>query len=417
MTTASPGAFATAQAQLNEAADALGLDDGLRAVLQQPRRELRAAIPVRRDDGTVRVFPAFRVQYNDARGPCLGGVRWHANESADLARALAANMTWRAAVLGLPAGGSQGAVACDAKKLSDAEKDRLARGYVRAFARDLGPDRDVLAPDLYTAPETMAWMLDEFEAIRGASAPSVATGKPTALGGIEGQAEAMARGAIRCVRDIAAAAGLDPAGACAVQGFGNAGLHAARLHARLLGGGRLVAVTDASGGIYAAAGLDPDAVAEHKRKSGRVAGFPGARPITNEDLLEINADTIYLAAMEGVVTRQNADRIRARIVCELAGAAVTPEADRILHLRGVHAIPDLLAGGGALVAAHIEYAQGRSGLPPSAEDAARRVEDALARAAAEVLAVQRERNVPLRLAAQLLAVGRVAEAVRRRGWA
>ncbi|MBU1695079.1 MAG: Glu/Leu/Phe/Val dehydrogenase, partial [Verrucomicrobia bacterium] len=305
--------FKVAQAQFDEAAEVLGLEPAMRELLRWPRRQYRFTIPVKMDDGSTKVFHGYRVQYNDARGPNKGGIRWHPDETIDTVRALAAWMTWKCAVVDIPLGGGKGGVTCDPKKLSEGEKERLARGWMRVMARELGEHRDVPAPDVYTTPQIMAWMMDEFEVITGRSHPAVITGKPLALGGSQGRGDATARGGVYCVREACRALGINPKGRYAIQGFGNAGQFAALLHPEILGGGTLVAVTDTSGGAYNPNGLDPKAVVEYKLKTGRVATFPGSEPISNEDLLELELEVLYPAALENVITEANADRIKARI--------------------------------------------------------------------------------------------------------
>ncbi len=408
--------FEMAQAQFDEAAAFLALEPAARDLLRWPSREFQFTIPLRMDDGSTRVFHGYRVQYNSARGPCKGGIRWHASETIDTIRALAAWMTWTCAVADIPLGGGQGGITCDPKKLSLAEKERLARGWMRAAARELGENRDIPAPDVYTTPQIMAWMLDEYEAITGQSHPAIITGKPLALGGSLGRQDAAARGGVYAVREACGALHLDPCGDFAIQGFGNAGRHVALLHPEVLGGGRLVAVSDTSAGLYDPNGLDPKALIEHKKKTGRLAGFPGAKPITNEDLLELDVDILYPAAMESVITGENAERIKARIVCELANGPSTPEADRILHVNGVHVIPDFLANAGGAVVSYFEQVQGVCNYFWSLDEIHRQLDRKITEAYQQVFRVHQERNIHMRLAAYLVAIGRVAEAIKLRGW-
>ncbi|OQA24577.1 MAG: Glutamate dehydrogenase [Verrucomicrobia bacterium ADurb.Bin345] len=409
-------AFAVAQAQFDEAAGILGLEPAMRELLRWPRREYRFTIPLRLDDGSTQVMHAYRVQYNDARGPCMGGVRWHPDETMDTVRALAAWMTWKFAVLDIPLGGGNGGVTCNPKKLSIAEKERLARGWMRVMARELGQDRDIPAPDVYTTPQVMAWMADEFETIAGYSHPAVIAGKPPALGGSQGRTDATARGGVYCVREACRTLGVDPNGAFAVQGFGNAGQHVALLHPEILGGGCLVAVSDTSGGVYNPNGLDPKALVDHKLRTGQVSGFPGSEPITNEDLLELEVNVLYPAAMENVITQSNADRIRARICCELADGPSTPEADTLLHVRGVHVIPDFLANAGGMIVGYFEQVQGKNNYFWTLDIVHRQLDRRMTEAYQSVYRLHKEKSVPMRLAAYLVAVSRMAEAVKLRGW-
>ncbi len=408
--------FHVAQAQFDEAAELLGLEPALRELLRWPAREYKFTIPVKMDDGSTQVFHGYRVQYNDARGPNKGGIRWHPDETMDTVRALSAWMTWKCSVVGIPLGGGKGGVTCDPKRLSAGEKERLARGWVRVVARELGEHRDCPAPDVYTTPQIMAWMMDEFETIVGRSHPAVITGKPLALGGSQGRGDATARGGVICVREACAKLGTDPKGTFAVQGFGNAGQYAALLHPEILGGGTLVAVSDTSGGIYCAEGLDPKAIVDFKLKTGKVAGFPGTKAITNEELLELPVDVLYPSALENVITGANAGRIKAKISCELANGPTTPEADRILCANGVHVIPDFLANAGGVTVSYFEQVQGTYNYYWSLEEVQRLLDRKMTDAYQTVFKMHKDRSVHMRLAAYLVSVQRVAEAVKLRGW-
>lgn len=408
--------FTIAQTQFDEAAEILGLDPAMRELLRWPQREYTFTIPVKMDDGTSQVFRAFRVQYSDARGPGKGGLRWHPEETLDTVRALAAWMTWKTAVVDIPLGGAKGGVVCNPKALSEGEKERLARGWMRVMARELGFDRDVPAPDVYTTPQIMAWMMDEYEVIKGRSHPAVITGKPLPLGGSEGRKDATARGGVLCVGYAAKKLGIDPTGPYAIQGFGNAGQYAALLHQELLGGGKLVAVSDTSGGIYSSDGLDPRELVRHKLKHGQVKGFPGSQPMDPEEVLLTDAQVVYPAALENVITRQNAGNIKAKIVCELANGPTTPNADKILHERGVHVIPDFLANAGGVTVSYFEQVQGNMNYFWSLDEIHRKLDYHMSRAYEAVHSMHQEQEVHMRMAAYLVAVNRVAEAVKLRGW-
>ena len=409
--------FAVAQAQFDAAAAFLGLDQDLAEFLRWPRREFVFTVPVRMDDGRTRTVQGYRVQYNNARGPCSGGLRWHADGTPLAGRAMAAGMTWRTALMDLPLGGAAGGLMCDSKKFSETEKERAVRGWMRAMARELGPQRDIITPDIYTTPQIMAWLRDEYEAITGQSCPAVVTGQPVALGGSLGRDDATARGGVLAVREACrVVAEVDPQGAYAIQGFGNAGQNAALLHPEILGGGRLIAVADTSGAIYNKNGLDPQAVVTYKRKTGQVAGFPGVEPIGAEDLLELKVEVLYPVALEGVITGNNADQINAKIICELADGAITPEAETILHVKGVHVIPDFLANAGGVTASYFEQVHGGDDHGCTRAEMHRLLDAKMTRAYQDVYEMHKNRNVPMRLAAGLLAVSRVAEAVRLRGW-
>ncbi len=408
--------FKVAQQQFDEAAEILGLEPALRELLRWPRREYRFTIPVKMDDGSTQVFHGYRVQYNDARGPNKGGLRWHPEETIDTVRALAAWMTWKTAVVDIPLGGGKGGVTCDPKKMSEGEKERLARGWMRVVARELGEHRDVPAPDVYTTPQIMAWMMDEFETIVGRAHPAVITGKPIALGGSQGRNDATARGGVYTVREACKKLDVDPTGTYAIQGFGNAGQYAALLHREIFNGGKLVAVSDTSGGVYNPDGIDPREIVDHKLNTGKVTGFPGTKPISNEDLLELEVNVLYPSALENVITADNASRIKARISCELANGPTTPEADAILHKNGVHVIPDFLANAGGVTVSYFEQVQGTYNYYWPLEQIHRDLDRHMTRAYTEVYQMHKEMNVHPRLGAYLVAINRVAEAVKLRGW-
>ncbi|MCU0571513.1 MAG: Glu/Leu/Phe/Val dehydrogenase [Syntrophobacteraceae bacterium] len=408
--------FKIAQQQLGEAASALGLDAATHELLRWPMHEIKVTLPVRMDDGSTRIFHAFRVQYNTARGPAKGGIRWHPQETIDTVRALAAWMTWKTAVVDIPLGGGKGGVVCNPKELSETEKERLARAYIRALARSMGGARDVPAPDVYTTPQIMAWMMDEYETIVGESHPGVITGKPVALGGSQGRGDATARGGIYVTREAATAHNVDlTGGAMAVMGFGNAGQHAALLGEEILGL-RLIAASDSKGGVLNPGGIDTKTLIEFKRKTGMLRGFPGAEPISNEDLLEQEVAVLFPAALENVITRENAPRIRCRICCELANGPTTPEADVILAEKGIIVLPDFLANAGGVTVSYFEQVQNAYNLYWELQEVHWRLDKKMTRAFASVLEMSRRSRIGLRQAAYLVAVARVAEACKLRGW-
>ena len=406
-----------AQSQFDEAASFLDLEPALSEFLRWPMREFRFTIPVKMDDGHTKTFHGYRIQYNNARGPTIGGIRWHPDESLNLGRAMSAWMTWRTALADLPLGGAGGGVIADPKKMSDGEKERLARGWMRAMASEMGEKRDVATPDVYTTPQVMAWMMDEYETIARGSHPGATAGKPLALAGSQGRNDATARGGVLLVREACKALGLEPKETTfAIQGCGNAGQYVALLHPEILGGGKLVAVSDTSGGVHNAAGLDPRALIEHKMKTGKISGFPGANPISNEDLVELEVDVLYPAAMENVITDRNADQIKAKILCELADGPTTPEADRILHVKGVHVIPDILANAGGVIASYFELVQGSYNYYWALDGINQQLDRKMSDAYRAVHKMSKDRKLSPRLAAYVVAVSRVAEAVKLRGW-
>ena len=409
--------FQIAQQQLDEAVAKLGLDKATHEFLRWPMREYHFTLPVKMDNGATHIFKGFRVQYNCARGPTKGGIRWHPEETIDTVRALAAWMTWKTSVVDIPLGGGKGGIVCNPKEMSDGEKERLARAYIRAVGRELGVHRDVPAPDVYTTPQIMAWMMDEFETIVGHSHPGMITGKPLEIGGSQGRGDATARGGVYCVREAAKALNVNVSKASyAIQGFGNAGQFAATLHPEILGGGTLIAASDSRGGVINTNGIDPKAIVRHKLETGSVLNFPGTKPISNEDLLELQVDVLYPSALEGVITDRNASNIKAKIMCELANGPTTPEADKILFERKIYVLPDFLANAGGVTVSYFEQVQNTYNYYWSVEDIHKQLDRRMTLAFDAVHAMAEKHNAPYRLAAYMVAVDRVAQACRTRGW-
>jgi len=408
--------FKIAQRQLDEAARKLELDRGTAEALRWPMRELHLTFPVKMDDGRVQVFHGFRVQYNDARGPCKGGIRFHPDETIDTVRALSAWMTWKTAVVDIPLGGGKGGVICNPKELSEGELERISRSFFSKLAHFVGPTIDVPAPDVYTTPQIMAWMLDEFEKAHGQKAPGVITGKPLPLGGSQGRGDATARGGVYTVREAARQLGLNLKGAtCAIQGYGNAGYYAATLSRELLGM-KVIAVTDSRGGAMNKDGLDPEKLNEHKRKTGSVVGTPGTMPISNEEVLELDVMVLFPSALENVITEKNADRVKARIIAELANGPTTPEADQILFKNNRFVIPDFLCNAGGVTVSYFEQVQNAYNYYWELDEVHQRLDKKMTKAFADVYEMHKRFEVHMRLAAYLVAVQRVAEAMKLRGW-
>ncbi len=408
--------FKIAQHQLDEAAAILGLDPATHALLREPLRQLIVSIPVRMDDGSVKVFQGYRVQYNDARGPCKGGLRWHPDETLDTVKALAAWMTWKTAVVDIPLGGGKGGVTCNPKELSPTEQERLARGYIRAVWKILGEQTDIPAPDVYTNPQIMAWMMDEYSIIRGYMIPGVITGKPLALGGSAGRDDATARGGIYTTREAGQVLGLNLRGAtAAIQGYGNAGQHAHQLAEEVLGM-RVVAVSDSKGGIYQEDGLGFESTMRYKHETGSVVEMPHTTPLTNAELLELDVTVLFPAALENVITEANAPNISAKIVAELANGPTTPEADQILHVKGVYVIPDFLCNAGGVTVSYFEQVQNAYNYYWPLEMVYERLDKKMTAAFHAVHKMAQAKRVHNRLAAYLVAVERVAEAAKLRGW-
>jgi len=412
----SPNPFEVAQQQLDEAAELLQLDTAIHHLLRWPLRELHVTLPVRMDDGSTKIFHGFRVQYNDARGPTKGGIRFHPDETVDTVRALAAWMTWKCAVVDIPLGGAKGGVICNPKEMSDRELELLSRAYIRQVGRIIGLEKDVPAPDVYTTPQIMAWMADEYAFMKGYNEFGVITGKPLALGGSAGRGDATARGGIYCLREAGQKLDIELQGAtAAIQGYGNAGSFAHKLGVELVGL-KVVAVSDSKGGIFSEDGLDYDQVLAHKQKTGSVIDFPGTEPITNEALLELDVTVSIPSALESVITDRNAADIKAKIIVELANGPTTPEADKILFEAGTYVIPDFLCNAGGVTVSYFEMVQNAYDYYWTEELVHERLDEKMTAAFHTVHDAAQEHKVHNRLAAYLVAVNRVAEAVKLRGW-
>ena len=410
--------FKIAQAQLGLAAGKLNLDKGTHEALRWPMRELHVTIQVKMDNGETRTFKGFRVQYNDARGPTKGGIRFHPAETIDTVRALAAWMTWKCAVVDIPLGGGKGGVICNPRELSVGELERLSRRYIDQIGRMIGPEKDVPAPDVYTTPQIMARMMDEFSKIRGYNERGVITGKPLALGGSAGRHDATARGGVFTVRETSKVIDFAPK-TYAIQGFGNAGQYAASLTPEILGEElKLVAVSDSRGGIYNGDGFDVDKVIAHKVKGRPVSDFndPGTEKIDNATLLTLDVDILYPSALENVITSKNADDIKARIVAELANGPTTPEADKVLYEGGKYVIPDFLCNAGGVTVSYFEGVQNAYNYYWDLEEVYTKLDKKMTRAFHAVHDMAVEQNVDNRTAAYMVAVKRVAEAMKLRGW-
>jgi len=408
--------FEVAQRQVDKCADFLKLDPSTRAMLRMPKREVHVTFPVRMDDGSVKVFQGFRILYNDARGPAKGGIRFHPDETIDTVRALSAWMTWKCALLDLPLGGGKGGVICDPKALSTSELERLSRAYIQNTYQLIGPEIDVPAPDVYTTPQIMAWMMDEYSKIMGKSQFGVITGKPLCIGGSKGRGDATARGGMYAIREAAEAFGIDLAKATvAIQGYGNAGTHAARLSKELFGC-KVVAVSDSKGGVFNKAGLDPAAVFKCKEETCSVVNLAGAKQITNDELLALNVDILIPAAMEDAITDKNAAKVKAKIVAELANGPTTPEADDILYKNGVHVIPDFLCNAGGVTVSYFEMVQNFQMYCWDEKEVYERLESRMVAAYHSVLNTSKQYKINMRQAAYVRAVERVVEAMKLRGW-
>jgi len=407
--------FKIAQMQLESAVDILGIEPEVHDILKEPKRILQVRIPVKMDDGTTKTFTGFRVQHNDARGPTKGGIRFHPDETIDTVKALASWMTWKCSVVGIPYGGGKGGIICNPKELSEGELERLSRAYVRAVVQIISPLKDVPAPDVYTTPQIMAWMMDEYSAICQYNAPGIITGKPIPVGGSLGRGSATAQGGVYCIREAAQILGIELKGATAViQGYGNAGYHAARILTEM--GVKVVGLSDSRGGIYNADGFDPENVSDFKRKNGSLVNYPGAMALTNEEVLELECDILCPAALENQITGANADNVKAKIVAEIANGPVTPDADKVFIKKGIYDIPDFLCNAGGVTVSYFEWVQNQAGLYWSEEKVAKRLDEIMTKAFHAVHDTADEKGIYTRTAAYVVAVSRVVEAMKLRGW-
>ena len=403
-----------AQAQFDAAADRLKLNDDLRAILREPKRELIVHFPARMDDDSVRMFTGFRVQHNINRGPAKGGIRYDANVSLDEVKALAMWMTWKCAVVGIPFGGAKGGVICNPKAMSEAELERMTRRYATEISLLIGPHSDIPAPDVNTNSQVMAWIMDTYSMHAGYTVPAVVTGKPLDIGGSEGRVEATATGVAATVEMAAAEMNMPLKDArVAVQGFGNAGSIAARLlHDK---GCRVVAVSDTQGGIYEEGGLDPAKVIRHKQEHGTVVGYGNAERVSIEGVLEVPCDILIPAATENQLTGDNAQKVQARLIAEAANGPTTPEADAIFFERGVRVIPDILANAAGVTVSYFEWVQDLQSFFWTSDEIAAKLSHVMARAYSEVSELAQNKGCDMRMAAYMLAIGRVASATKLRG--
>lgn len=400
--------------QFDIAAECLNLEPWLAEKIKYPRREFVVRFPLRFDDGRTELLSGFRVQHNTLRGPAKGGIRYHPSVDQDEVRALAGWMTWKCAVVNIPYGGAKGGVQCDPSTMSAGEIERLTRRYTWEISPIIGPDQDIPAPDVNTNPQVMAWIVDTYSVFKGYTCNSVVTGKPLEIGGSLGRLKATSRGVIFMLQEAAKILNINPADATAVvQGYGNVGYHAAQLAEEI--GVKVVAVSDVKGGIYNPNGLDTARVYAHCQETGSVVDYPEADTISNAALLELPCDILIPAALEGQITRANADRINARLIVEGANGPTTPFADDILEDKGVFVVPDILANAGGVTASYFEWVQNVQKLFWTEDDVNQRLHQIMTRAFHEVYGICEKEKVKMRTAAYMLAVGRVAAAKRLRG--
>ncbi|HEX9037158.1 MAG TPA: Glu/Leu/Phe/Val dehydrogenase [Ktedonobacterales bacterium] len=409
-----PNLYAMALEQFEAAAERLGLDQGVRAILRVPQRELAVNFPVRMDDRRVEMFSGFRVQHNIDRGPAKGGIRYDAAVSLDETRALAMWMSWKSAVIDIPFGGAHGGVVVDPKRLSESELERLTRRYATEISILMGPNSDIPAPDINTNSQIMAWIMDTYSMHEGYSVPAVVTGKPLSIGGSEGRNEATGTGVVMILRRAAEDAGIDlKSSAVAIQGFGATGLIAAELLSDL--GVRVVSVSDRGHALYNADGLDIAAAQQHKAATGSLAGFTGAKALPAHHALEVACDILIPAATQTQITRKNAGRVKARLIVEAANGPITPEADALLKQRGVRIVPDILANCGGVAVSYFEWVQDLQAFFWDENEIHRQLGRVMDRGFDDVMRVARDKDVDLRTAAHMVAIQRIADADTVRG--
>ncbi|MFP4118577.1 MAG: Glu/Leu/Phe/Val family dehydrogenase [Candidatus Woesearchaeota archaeon] len=406
-------AFDFAQQQLHTAAGKGGIDTKDIEFLSHPKRSVHVNFPVKMDDGSVKYFQGYRIQYNDFRGPTKGGIRFHPQVDESEVKALSFWMTVKNAVVDIPYGGGKGGVMVNPKDHSQAELERISRGFIKAIHEVIGPTKDIPAPDVYTNPQVMGWMLDEYEAIKGGHYPGLITGKPLDIGGSEGRGYSTAMGGAYALKEGAEILDLEPfKTTVAIQGFGNAGMHMARI---LSGWGyKVVAVSDSSTGIYTENGLDVNKAIEYKQNHGTLEGF-GAKEISNEELLASEVDILVPAALENQITKDNASNIEAKLVVELANGPVTPDADEIMSENGITVIPDVLANAGGVTVSYFEWVQNNYGYYWSENEVLEKLEAIMTRSFNNIHSVVKEKDVTYRQAAFILALKRIINAGKARG--
>lgn len=409
--------LAVAQRQLDLAAEKLNLDSNIHAILREPARVIEVNFPVRMDDGSVRVFKGFRAQHNNAIGPAKGGIRFHPQVTLEEVKALSMWMTFKCGVLGLPYGGGKGGVVVDPRTLSRGELERLSRAYIAAISPLIGPEQDIPAPDVNTNAQIMAWMMDEFSKYRGGiTYPGVITGKPIIAGGSLGRTEATGRGCVIIIREMAKRLGINLKNAtAAIQGFGNVGYVTAKLLAEE--GVKIIAVMKSDSGIYNKDGIDPDALLAYREKTGTFNNYPGGQPIDKEAFFALDCDILVPAALENQITRENADRVKAKIVAEAANGPTTPEADEILAQKGVVVTPDILTNAGGVTVSYFEWVQNLMNYYWTEEEINTRLEQKMVEAFDRVYQMSQDYKVEMRMAAYMYSIARLAEAIKVRGWA
>ncbi|MCM3758633.1 Glu/Leu/Phe/Val dehydrogenase [Sporosarcina aquimarina] len=407
--------FTSTQVVIKEALDKLGYDEGMYELLKEPMRMTEVRIPIKMDDGKVKVFTGYRGQHNDAVGPTKGGVRFHPDVTLDEVRALSMWMTLKAGIVDLPYGGGKGGIVCDPREMSMDELERLSRGYVRALSQVMGPTKDIPAPDVFTNSQIMAWMMDEYSRIDEFNSPGFITGKPIVLGGSQGRDRATAEGVTIIINEAAKRRGIDMKGArIVIQGFGNAGSFLSKfLHDA---GAKVIGISDAYGALHDPDGLDIDYLLDRRDSFGTVTTL-FENTLTNQELLELDCDILVPAAIENQITEHNADKIKASIVVEAANGPTTSEATKILSERGILLVPDVLASAGGVTVSYFEWVQNNMGYYWSEEEVREKMTEKMVTAFENVYSVSTTRGIDMRLAAYMIGIRKTAEASRFRGWA
>jgi glutamate dehydrogenase (NAD(P)+) len=414
MTAEKTNPLETAIKQLELTAKKMKLDKNILEKLKYPKRILSVSLPIQMDNGKLKVFQGCRVQHNTDRGPCKGGIRFHENVDIDMITALAMLMTWKCALVNIPYGGAKGGVVCEPDKLSEKELERLTRRYTSEIGIIIGPEKDIPAPDINTNPKVMGWIMDTFSVNAGYSVPGVVTGKPLSIGGSKGRLEATGRGVAHISEQVAEYKKMDMKKVeIVIQGFGNVGSNCARILFEQ--GRKIIAVSDIKGGIYNSSGLNIDKLVRHTKKNKYVKDFPGAKNITNKELLELKCDILIPAALEAQITSENANRIKAKIVVEAANGPTTPDADILLDKKGITVVPDILANSGGVIVSYFEWVQSLQSYFWKEEEINIRLKNVMTEAFLDIIRVMKKYKVNMRLAAMIIGVGRVSDAVKVRG--
>ena len=407
--------FENSLKQLEQVKSLIKLEDNIYSQLQAPQKVLEVSIPVKMDNGEIKMFTGYRSQYNNARGPYKGGIRFHPDVNVSEVKALSAWMTWKTAVVNIPLGGGKGGVIVDPKQLSVRELEQLSRGYIRAIYKLIGPDVDVPAPDVYTDPRIMGWMMDEYERLVGSHKPGVITGKPLSIGGSEARSYSTAQGAVYVLNEAVKRVGLSKGATVAIQGFGNAGMFMAKLLQKQ--GYKIVVISDSGGTSCNYMGINVDDIEIHKKETGSVLDYPGGDKTKGDHCLEHEIDILIPAALENSITKENVGSIKAKLVVGLANGPITPEADEILNKKNILVVPDILANAGGVAVSYFEQVQNAYGYYWTEEEVLKKLEDVMVRAFNETWKEKENYQTSMRMGAYALAVKRVAQAMKDRGWA